>query len=432
MLSEGARSFIDVFVPRRGKYAIWVETEMPDEFGRKWRWRKGKLTDELIEECQQGRELISFLCWSSTTYFGIDIDDHANGGWLENAPTNELITRTEEVFMLVGTKPCAMFRSPHGIHAFWRFDKVLPILVIQEIIEARIGKAAEFLPQYEKGIRMPTLSDCIDEEFGQKNIKSFTEIGTYPYKEIFGDDAEPEVIKKRLRAHSRAVPMLRAGNPGKRIELEEKACKPFRNRESNDAYCKLVGLYFKEGLSELEAAERIMTFAARSPGYIGDLKNRGAAETRVHQSYGNLKTLTSNMVDPEGILLDPGVHAYLEKLTAKLGIAHKTAARRRMERFIGNLKAWIDFTDRIGQNYEWRAYWTHLHPGFSKYFKEGYLPLPSSSLKKWNSHYPALLEDLVNEGVLVESPHGYSSHGRCKFYAIDAELRSLKIVRHRA
>ena len=430
-LSEEARSFIEAFKPRTGKYSLWDETAVPDARGRKWRWQRTKLTEEIIEEAHQGRKLISFLCWSSTSYFGIDVDDHENGGWIGDAPTNELIRKTDEAFKLVGTKPCAMFRSPHGMHAFWFFDRVLPIMVIQEIIEGRIGEAAEFLPQYGKGIRMPTLADCIDEEFGQKDLKSFAEIGAYPYKELFGEDTEPEAIRKRLKARSRAVPMKRAGSPGKRIELEEKACRPFRNHGSNETYCELVGRYFKEKLSEAEAVERIMAFAERSPGYSGDLKNRGAAETRVHQSYGNLKTLKDYEVEPDYILRDPGVRAYLAKLTAKLGIAHKTAARRRMERFIGNLKAWVDFMDMIGQNYEWRAYWTHVYPGFAKYYKEGYVPVPSSKLLKWNSHYPEFFGDLVNEKVLVESPYNYSTNGRCKYYSIDTELRVLKVERSR-
>ena len=152
-MSEATRSFIEVFKPRTGRYSLWDEAAVPDERGRKWRWQRTKLTEEIIEEAQQGRKLISFLCWSSTQYFGVDVDDHVNGGWLGDEPTNELIRKTEEAFRRVGTKPCAIFRSPHGIHAFWFFDKVLPMLVIQDIIEARLGKAFEFLPQYTTGIQ---------------------------------------------------------------------------------------------------------------------------------------------------------------------------------------------------------------------------------------------------------------------------------------
>jgi hypothetical protein len=416
-----------MFKPRTGRYSLWNEMAEPDERGRKWRWQRAKLTEEIIEEAQQGRILISFLCLSNTRFFGLDIDDHVNGGWLENEPTNELIKRTEDAFKLVGAKPCAMFRSPHGLHAFWFFDKELPILVIQELIEARIGTTCEFLPQYKTGIRMPTLEDCIDEGFGKKNIRSFTEISTYPYKEVFSEDAEPATIRKRLKEHSRAVPMKRAGSPEKRIELEERAYPPFKNHESNDTYCRLVGIYFKEKLPEAKAIERIMAFALGSPGYVGDLKNRGGAETRVHQSYASLKTLIDYQVEPDYILRDPGVQAYVVKLTTKLGIAHKKAARRRLERFIGYLKAWVDFMDRIGQNYEWKAYWTHVYPGFAKYYKEGYLPVPSGNLKKWNSHYTDFFDDLVSAGVMQESPYNYSTHGRCKYYTIGAELRGLKV-----
>jgi hypothetical protein len=429
-MSEATRSFLEVFKPRMRRYSLWDETAKPDDRGRKWRWQRTKLTEEIIEEAQQGVKLISFLCWSSTQYFGVDIDDHVNGGWLGDEPTNELIRKAEEAFRLVGTKPCAIFRSPHGLHAFWFFDKVLPIIVIQDSIEARLGKAFEFLPQYKTGIRMPTLADCIDEGFGKKDIRSFAEIRVDPYKEVFGEEAEPAVIKKWLKAHSRAVPMKRAGSAEKRIELEEQACPQFRNHASNESYCKLVGIYFKERLPETEATERIMAFAARSPGYVGDLKNRGGAETRVHQSYANLKRLSDHQVEPEYLLRDPGVRTYLGKLTVKLGLEHKTAARRRLERFIGYLKAWVDFVDGIGRDYELRAYWTHVYPGFAKYYKEGYLPVPSSNLKKWNSHYTDFFDDLVDAGVLKESPHSYSSHGRCKFFVIDAELRSLKVERH--
>ena len=52
-----------------------------------------------------------------------------------------------------------------------------------------------------------------------------------------------------------------------------------------------------------------------------------------------------------------------------------------------------------------------VYPGFAKYYKEGYLPVPSSNLKPWNSHYTDFFDDLVDAGVLKESPHNYSSHG---------------------
>lgn len=378
MMSEGARSFIDVFKPRRGKYAIWVETEVPDEFGRKWRWRKGKLTDELVEECQLGRELIAFLCLSSTDYFGIDIDDHNTGGWLGSAPTNALLEKYAEVVRKIGKEPCVMFRSPHGAHAFWFFDKVLPVLVIQEIIEARVGKVGEFLPRYQSGIRMPKLFDCIDEGFGMKTITSFIQIGRYPYKEIFGEDAEPAEIKKRLRAHSLSVPTKRAGTATKRIELEERACGRFVNHQSNPTYCRLVGVYFAEGLSEEAATLRVLAFANQSVGYFGDLRNRGAAETRVRESYANMTRSTDFGAQEERLLRDPAMKSFIEKITKKLGVEHNTRKRRRIETFVAKLKAWVDYITRIGQDYELRAYWAHIYPGFAKYFKMGYMPIPSS------------------------------------------------------
>ncbi|GAB1482166.1 hypothetical protein MASR2M78_09810 [Treponema sp.] len=290
------------------------------------------------------------MCRTELDYFGLDIDDHDDGGWFgPETPTNVLISKYEEAVRLVGCKPCALFRVLTGIHAFWFFDKPLPVRILRDIIEGRVGKAAEFLPQYRMGLRIPTLMNCIDEGFAPKRISSFHEIGRYPYKDIFKEEAESVEIRKRLKKSSLAIPMKKPSDREKQIEQVERDCPRFKNGESNESYCRLVGCYFGTGLSEEEATERIIAFANSSPGYYGDLKNRGGAEAKVKQSYDHLHRPDELDLQAAYISRDSTMRAYIAKIATMMGRTKK-ASRRRIEKFLIKLKAWIGFIDKIGDS----------------------------------------------------------------------------------
>ena len=151
-----AEEFIEVFRPHTGRY---VEKEPV----KGYRLRRAELKPEIIEAHMNGKRVISFLARVTRNVVGMDIDDHQRGGWVGGVPTVMLRARYHEVVRLMRMQASGVFRSDHGVHAYWLLEKNVPDKTMREVLKERFGelltdedmRIAEVLPTNSAGLKIP-------------------------------------------------------------------------------------------------------------------------------------------------------------------------------------------------------------------------------------------------------------------------------------
>jgi hypothetical protein len=248
----------------------------------------------------------------------------------------------------------------------------------------------------------------------------------YSAIEVLGDAAKPENIRAKLKKKGFSGTPKWGKDPIKNIEEAEAMVLPLKNGETNEVYCRMVGIYKANGLSETQAHERFLSLCARSAGYSGALLS--GLQARIDTSYRNLKGSTAISMDSFALLRkEPAIAMAIEYVTEAAGVSKNTRSRMALEGFLLNLVAWTRSIDRVFANRERAAYWDYIYNGSRRFHQEGYYSLTFKLMKKWNSHYDRWLGELISLGILVESPYGYSSTGhRSKYYAF--QLFSCRIA----
>jgi hypothetical protein len=445
-----AEEFIEVFRPHTGRY---VEKDPVNGY----RLKRAELTPEIIEAHLKGERVISFLTRVTRNVVGMDIDDHQSGGWVGGEPTVRLAAMYHEVVRLMKKQPSGVFKSNHGVHAYWLLATSVPDKTMIEVLREKFGelltdedmRIAEVLPTNSAGLKIPRPERYLDAELRTAIFPGFRTLVVYPVEAIFGDALEPDTLRYR-RAGRRASARKAASKPkGKTktrpgvvgaaeetsgtiaeeaqpvktltiadVEKVEQECGPFKNGQGNPQYLRLIRAYRRAGISQGEAVDRLKGILARSLGYIGDV--RTGLEGRVAASYRRLKGPAEGIGLEIAVLRrDRHAMAFVTMVIDDLGMKN-AQERAAAERFLLRLWAWKVYLDGKMKRPEEAWAWDFENPRFRKMMAEGYYPLPSKLLRKWRHDYNKLTNGLKALRVIVESPYNYSTDlGYCKHYALN-------------
>jgi hypothetical protein len=438
-----AVEFIELFRPHTGRY---VEKDPT----KGYQLKREELTPQIIEAHMKGERVISFFTRVTRNVVGMDIDDHQGGGWVGDEPTFMLKAKYNEVIWRLGQKPSGVFKSDHGLHAYWLLTVSVPDRTMIEVLKDRFGelltdedmRIAEVLPTNAAALKIPRPDRYLNAELKPEKFPGFKALTVYPIQAIFGEELTSEALRYR-RACNRASstkPAPKVGGKTKKstatesaraptgtattpvtladIEKVEAECGPFRNGKGNAQYLRLMAAYRRAGISQSEAVDRIKRILARSPGYIGDI--RTGVEARVAASYRRLKGPAEGIgLECAALRRDRHAMAFITLTLDDLGM--KNALRRAAgERFLLKLWAWKKYLDGIRRRPEDAWAWDCENPRFRKLMTEGYYPLPSRLLRSWRHDYNKITNELKAIGAIVESPYHYSSDiGYCKHYALN-------------
>jgi hypothetical protein len=436
-----AAEFIEVFKPHTGRYV-----EKDPEKG--YHLKRAELTPEIIEAHLKGERVISFLTRVTRNVVGMDIDDHQSGGWVGGEPAMRLTAKYREVVRLMRKQPSGVFKSDHGVHAYWLLAKCVPDKTMIEILKERFGelltdedmRIAEALPTNSAGLKIPRPERYLDAELKPAVFPGFRTLVVYPVEAIFGDALEPETLRYR-RASRRAsagkstsIPKGKTKTRPRAIEAAEvkpieavtlgdvekveQECGPFKNGQGNSQYLRLIKAYRRAGISQGEAVDRLKGILVRSLGYIGDVRTN--MEGRVAASYRRLKGPAEGIgLESAALRRDRHAVAFVTMVIDDLGMKN-AQERAAAERFLLRLWAWKVYLDGKMKRPEEAWAWDFENPRFRKMMAEGYYPLPSKLLRKWRHDYNKLTNGLKALRVIVESPYNYSTDlGYCKHYALN-------------
>jgi len=412
------KGFFGFFRPETSKY---VER---DTSGYIKTLRK-ELTPEIVEDSLSSvsPKVISFFIKEGMIdYFGLDIDEHKSGGWVNNRPTEVLEERFKLAKKIIGHNPSLIFRSPRGIHAYWFLCQPQPDMALYEALRELLNdiKSIEILPTNRHALSIPSPDRFLNDGLEECIFTGFESLIRYSINAIFKDgiDHKPKSIintgklKKTRETHNMSLDKL------------EKSVVPLKNGQTNGVYIKLVVLYKLNGLNENEAYERFFDLIKKSPGYTGDLLND--LENRIKTSYRRLSEIGGlvQMKSLSDLSRDPQIKKVIHELIVKmrLDVPKRIRMKNSMNRFLLNLISWKIFQDKIFKRHETAYYWNLKYPGAWSRHDEGFYPLQNSLLRKWNRHYDRSLNLLKSYGVLEKSPYNYSTVlKRCKYYRINIQ-----------
>jgi hypothetical protein len=436
-----AEEFIEVFRPHTGRYV-----EKDPEKG--YRYKRAELTPEIIEAHMRGERVISFLTRVTRNVVGMDIDDHQRGGWVGGEPTPVLMAEYREVVRLMRTQPSGVFKSDHGVHAYWLLQRSVPDRTLIEVLRERFGelltdedmRIAEVLPTNSAGLKIPRPERYLDSELKPAMFQGFGRLVVYTVEEVFGDALEPDTLRFR-RARRKASAGKAAPKAGRKtetgavgttaaevkpmvtvtladVEKVESECGPFQNGKGNPQYLRLIRAYRRAGISQGEAVDRIKRILARSSGYVGGI--RTGLEARVAVSYRKLQGPAEGIgLESAALRRDRHAIVFVTMVIDDLGMKN-AQERAAAERFLLKLWAWKEYLDGKLKRPEEAWAWDYENPRFRRMMTEGFYPLPSKLLRRWRHDYNRIINGLKAIGVIVESPYNYSSDiGYCKHYAMD-------------
>lgn len=394
----------------------------------------GPLNHSLVIPFMSGSSPYSlsfFVSGTSRDYIGIDIDDHEYGGWREDQANSLLTQKFYCLTRELGVMPSLVFRSLRGLHAFWFLGKAVSNGIIQTVLRHRVSEELgfEILPTEKQSLTIPRPIDYVNNALMPSMFPGYDTIRRYKPEDILGNDYANITVHSFVK---NATPGKSKGMVRNSIEVEEAVFIPLKNHHSNDAYKHLVGIYLARGLSIDEAYYRFKILVERSPGYSGPLLTENLKE-RIASSYKNLRSSMSIINMPDKVVLrhDPVVAEFIDKYLKTAGIDSPSRIRIKnsLEDFILNLIGWIRSLDTIMKSPDSAAYWGYKYPEFPDRYQDGYYPLPSTLLHKWNSHYDRPMRILKEIGALTEYPFGYSTVlKRCKYYRLNRNFTG-KVVR---
>jgi hypothetical protein len=419
--------FFIIFNPETKKY-------VKRSFNGRMQTVRSSLTEKLITNALDGmvHEKFSFFVKTGKNdYFGIDIDDHKDGGWTNDQPTVLLLEKYDAAIRAIGKKPSVLFCSNRGIHAFWFLKEPIPNKILEGALRKMFKEivSVEILPTNNHSLAIPSPLDYINTELAKTAFLGFDNMERYSIEEIFGSKNLSEILKQDVADGEPAIKKTNSFNHKKTLEEIEAKILPLKKGQTNAVYKKLVAQYKIHNLSEDEAYNRFAALVHKSPGYSGKLLS--GLEDRIRTSYNRMTNINfAQMPSLSDLNRDPKVRLIIDNSirAMKLDKPARVRMKNSMTDFLLNIISWKNVIDALFKDHEMAYYREYLYPGVWGRYKEGYYPLPYSLLRKWNVHYDRPLKLLKTHGILVESPYGYSTTlKRCKYYQIKYDARNENI-----
>jgi len=201
----GAEEFLEVFRPERSRYVVRYQ-------GRARPWTEyGYLSQALIEQHLRGDCMVAFFAGEGgRDYVGVDVDDHekmgGDGGWVggeggEVRSTEKLRAKVIEVTRRMGTIPSAVFRTPHGAHCYWLFDREVQDELLGELMAPIVAGQAgeedvvgEHRPTMRMALRVPNPKMFVGPTLEAVEFPGFKELARYNIVDVLGERVRPEAV----------------------------------------------------------------------------------------------------------------------------------------------------------------------------------------------------------------------------------------------
>ena len=406
---ENCQPFCQVYARRNPKTGLWPTVPR-------------RLDHDVIAKGLRGEGDIGFFSEPMVDYFILDVDDHDPlGCWYDDQPSLLLEDRWKFVLRDIDVPPGLIVRTPHGLHAYWWFDRKVPTEFLEEEVIGLLSVArAEYRPRTDVPVRLPVLDRRLKPDL-TPDRGPLMPPDRVPIEALFGDRLDPAQIRARFRRDGSG----RSKSPGTRssmtrkIEQAEETYGEFRNGETNEPFRSLLAIYYSSGVSEEEALTRITALVKKSAtlGYRGGLLGDRERTRRVKGAYAGLQ---STGVEPElraADVLDEGWRGLAEFIASIGGWTGN--ARPGVERFVLELVAWVQHLDKVYADPARRVAWNYIYDSFISNMRQGYYPLPSGLLQRWRHDYREVLDVLEAIDVVEESPHHYSAGRYCRHYWVD-------------
>lgn len=419
-----AEAFVEQHLPYRKKY---IEQYVPkDELFAEPTWRQvdSFLSYGKIEKAIVGSVTLGCYASTITKIVGIDIDNHRghSKAWL--------LDIYDQVVDALGVFPSVLVNSPRGLHAYWYLSEPYPTNTMKELASKRLEHLLGFIeirPDIGNALRIPKQSAFIDPQTMEPVDKPLDTIiesaERYNAIALFFHEWLPYWQKGDTpRQKGQKLTYLKHGARIARREAEI-APEGFENGNTNSQFLQLSLLYRTSGLDIDTAYKRLLVILSRSQSYTGDILKK--LRKRLEWEYAN------NSYEPQYREYQPTL---FDQLTIDYIVQRSPFSHQRdnaIRHFTTELLKWKNYQDGLLNdpgamqelNYRFKYYWKNR--------KEGYYPLPSSLLEKWNKRYYQLLPYLIEIGLIAPSPYGYSAskngNGVSKYYSIDSLIGSRRI-----
>ena len=406
---ENCQPFRQVYARRNPKTGLWPTIPK-------------RLSDDLIAQGLRGEIDIGFFSEPMVDYFILDVDDHNPlGCWHDGEPSLFLEHKWKLILGDVGVPPGLTVGTPHGVHGYWGFDRKVPTEFLEDEVIGLLSVArAEYRPRPDVPVRLPMLGRRLKPDL-TPDRGPLMPPDRVPIESLFGNRLDPAQIRARLRrGGSSCTTSSSSRSPAtRRIEQAEETYGEFITGETNEPFRSLMAIYYSSRLSEEEALARVAALVNRSAtrGYRGGLLNERERTRRVKGSYAGLESAGMKPELRSADVLDDGWNGFANYI-ASVGEWSETE-RPGVERFVRELVAWVQHLDKVYDDPGRRVAWNYLHTNFIANMRDGYYPLPSGLLQRWRHDYREVLNVLVAERVIEESPHHYRAGGYCRHYRVN-------------
>lgn len=400
--------------------------------GDGWRLQKNRLRVEQIQEALQGQAEYGYYGSSISDCVALDLDDHKTKAWTGETPSVRLETLYNNVRGALST-PSMVFRSPRGLHAYYKLESMYPASVLTELTFRRTHKyGAEVRPTMQQGLRFPRLVDRLDPHtLSPIPEKGLQEVPVKYAGELFGLDHTVLEIREQLKHQSGQAKYV-AIQAHRVAKAERRIVQAGLTGVSNEALCTLAPIYAHAGFT-LDGAVYRFLLLTQEAGYTGELTNEHRLKNRMESLYYGYTENGYAEEHRKHVTVEPGLFdsAIIEHLMQGSPFARQR--EKPLRRFLVGLFDWINYQDAILEDPASMALWNYLYPYHRHNVRRGYFPFPSSMLKGLNGQYETIIRYLLDTGFLGPAPFKYQVGGRnrdktglqagvCKHYTVNREL----------
>lgn len=405
--------------PFIGKYR--VGEKVPGLFGEvtEWRQRENRLTDKLILEARLGKVLVGYFSTLSPDVIGIDIDFHKEQNPWTGSGLIKTLKTYDGIVSSIGMVPSVVYKSPRGIHLFYKFDTKAPWELLAQRMKERLSTEqdlhAEILPSPNSTLRIDPISSYIDPGTLEA-IAEPKDIRVYSIAELYGLDDIKE-FQKPSSKRKRSLSLKKQSS----LEILEERILPIRKSNTLFNGCPLLPAYFKSGLSVEQALDRIYLLLKRS-SYQGELMNPRRLEQRLKSAWANFKkkgyTFTGIQTHRQLELRDL---SFIETVVNESPFSNRRKGSFKL--FLENLIGWIRYHQNLSQSE--KELWSHFYTyrdeqnrisGYRIFTQKGWIPIPSKLMEKWNFKYKEIIDWLDKKNILTAET-GYSvERSQCRYF----------------